>query len=48
MAAGEMGGRDVTRRRSRLPWWVSAAGLTLTLAAAGWLIAEAARLVGIR
>lgn len=32
-------------RRKRPPWWVSAAGLTVTLAATGWLIAEAARLV---
>lgn len=37
----------MTRRR-RMPWWVSAAGLTLTLAAAGWLIAAVARLVGVR
>lgn len=38
----------MTRRRRRVPWWVSAPGLTATLAAAGWLIAEAARLVGVR
>lgn len=32
-------------RRKRLPWWVTAPGLTVTLAAAGWVLAEAARLV---
>ena len=39
-------------RRKRLPWWVSAPGLTLTLAAAGWLMAAVAgallRAVGVR
>lgn len=35
-------------RRRRLPWWVTAPGLTLTLAGAALLIAEAARLVGVR
>lgn len=29
----------MTRRRRRVPWWVSAPGLTATLAAAGWLMA---------
>lgn len=35
-------------RRKGLPWWVSAPGLAVTLAAVGWVLAEAARLVGVR
>lgn len=42
----------MTRRKRRPPWWVSAAGLTLTFAVVAWLIAEVAgmvlRIVGAR
>jgi len=38
----------MTRPRRRMPWWATAVGLPLTLAAPAVLVAEALRWVGIR